>query len=322
MIKTGIIGGAGYTGGELLRLLIHHPGAEVVFVHSNSQKGKAVASVHKDLKGDINLNFEQSQPPPDLDVLFLCMGHGKSKEFLSSYKVPDGIKVIDLSHDFRLSSAGNTFIYGLPELNREKIKSATKVANPGCFATAIQLALLPLADEQLIQNEVHVHAVTGSTGAGAGLLATTHFSWRQNNLSVYKAFEHQHLAEIRESLVQAGNEGLPFINFIPVRGDFTKGIFCTAYTEVDLGLEELTKIYQQYYLNHPFTVVSAEAISLKEVVNTNKCYLHLQQHQNKLLITSIIDNLVKGASGQAVQNMNIMFDFPEDQGLRLKASGF
>jgi N-acetyl-gamma-glutamyl-phosphate reductase len=322
MIKTGIIGGAGYTGGELMRLLIHHPGAEVVFVHSNSQKGKSVASVHKDLKGDIDLCFVQSQPTEDLDVLFLCMGHGKSKEFLNNYEVPERIKIIDLSHDFRLGSEGNTFIYGLPELNRAKIKSAAKVANPGCFATAIQLALLPLAAAQLIQNEVHVHAVTGSTGAGAGLQSTTHFSWRQNNLSVYKAFEHQHLAEIRESLLQAGNDGLPFINFIPVRGDFTKGIFCTAYTEVNLSLEELTKIYQQYYLQHPFTIVSMEAISLKEVVNTNKCYLHLQQHHNKLLVTSIIDNLVKGASGQAVQNMNIMFDLPENQGLGLKASGF
>ena len=322
MIEVGIIGGAGYTGGELMRLLVNHPDIQLVFVHSNSQKGQLVSDVHKDLKGDIDLQFEQSKPPSNLDVLFLCMGHGKSREFLQSQTVSEHTRVIDLSHDFRLSGTDNPFVYGLPELNRDKIKSATKVANPGCFATAIQLALLPLAANSMIGKEVHVHAITGSTGAGAGLLSTTHFSWRQNNLSVYKAFEHQHLGEIRQSLSQAGNTDLPFINFIPVRGDFTKGIFCTAYTEVGVGLNELVGMFQEYYSNHPFTVVSTETISLKEVVNTNKCYLHLQYHHGKLLITSIIDNLIKGASGQAVQNLNIMFGLPEDRGLRLKATGF
>ena len=322
MIKAGIIGGAGFTGGELMRLLVNHPQAEIAFVHSNSQKGRPVDSVHKDLKGEIALSFEQDDPPHTLDVLFLCMGHGKSREYLQQAELSERIKVIDLSHDFRLKNPENPFLYGLPELNRDQIKQATKVANPGCFATAIQLALLPLAAHELIDHEVHVNAVTGSTGAGAGLLPTTHFSWRQNNLSVYKAFNHQHLAEIRQSLQAAGNPELPFINFIPVRGDFTKGIFCTAYTEVAQDPHQLQEIYQHYYAEHPFTVVSKEVISLKEVINTNKCFLHLQYFEGKLLITSVIDNLIKGASGQAVQNMNLMFGLPEDSGLRLKASGF
>jgi N-acetyl-gamma-glutamyl-phosphate reductase len=319
MIKAGIIGGAGFTGGELLRLLVNHPEVEVAFVHSNSQQGKAVTSIHKDLKGEIALNFEKKTPPP-LDLLFLCLGHGKTREYLDQHPVQGSTKVIDLSQDFRISGSGNNFIYGLPELNREQIKTATKVANPGCFATAIQLALLPLAANNLITNEMHVNAVTGATGAGASLLPTTHFSWRQNNLSVYKAFEHQHLAEIRQSLEQA--EPLPEINFIPVRGDFTKGIFCTVYTEVDGSLDQFQEIYIEYYKDHPFTIVSEDPISLKEVINTNKCYLHLQYYQGKLLVNSIIDNLIKGASGQAIQNMNLMFGLPENTGLKLKATGF
>ncbi|GJM27650.1 MAG: N-acetyl-gamma-glutamyl-phosphate reductase [Cyclobacteriaceae bacterium] len=322
MIKVGIIGGAGYTGGELLRLLVNHPAAQIDFVHSNSQKGLPVTSVHKDLKGDIDLSFTQEKIPESIDVLFLCMGHGKSKDYLSSHRLPMKAKVIDLSHDFRLVQTGNPFVYGLPELNREEIKKAEKTANPGCFATTIQLALLPLAHHQLINEEIHVHAITGSTGAGARLLSTTQFSWRQNNLSVYKAFEHQHLAEIRQSLEQASKEELPGINFIPVRGDFTKGVFCTAYTRVDESLEQLQKLYGEFYHEHPFTVLSTTEISLKEVINTNKCFLYLQYHDGKLLITSILDNLIKGASGQAVQNMNLMFGLAEDTGLRLKASGF
>ncbi len=321
MIKVGIIGGAGFTGGELLRLLVNHPEAEVAFVHSNSQKGKPVASVHKDLKGEIDLEFEQKEPPP-LDLLFLCLGHGKTREYLKQQPVQSNTRIIDLSDDFRISYPGNPFVYGLPELNRDRLKTADKVANPGCFATAIQLALLPLAANSLMSHEIHVHAVTGATGAGAGLLSTTHFSWRQNNLSVYKAFEHQHLAEIRQSLEQAGGSPFPEINFIPVRGDFTKGIFCTAYTAVDGSLNQFQKIYGEYYQDHLFTVVSEEPISLKEVINTNKCYLHLQYHRGKLLVTSIIDNLIKGASGQAVQNMNLMFRLPESTGLKLKATGF
>ncbi len=321
MIKVGIIGGAGFTGGELLRLLVNHPEVEVAFVHSNSQQGKPVAVVHKDLKGEIDLYFEQKAPPP-LDLLFLCMGHGKSEKYLEQQPLEATTRIIDLSHDFRMSKAGNPFVYGLPELNRDQIKTAKRIANPGCFATAIQLALLPLAANQLIVNDIHVNAVTGATGAGAGLLPTTHFSWRQNNLSIYKAFEHQHLAEIRQSLKQAGNSQLPEINFIPVRGDFTKGIFCTAYTEVSGNLDEFQKIYEQYYMDHPFTLISEEPVSLKEVINTNKCYLHLQYHHGKLLVTSIIDNLIKGASGQAIQNMNLMFQLPERTGLKLKATGF
>lgn len=322
MIKAGIIGGAGFTGGELMRLLTNHPQTEITFVHSNSQKHKSVASIHKDLLGTLDLNFEQGDPPQSIDVLFLCMGHGKSKEYLNQLPLKKNTRVIDLSHDFRLSGPGNQFLYGLPELQRDQIKVSDKVANPGCFATAIQLALLPLADNNLITNEVHIHAVTGATGAGAALLPTTHFSWRQNNLSVYKAFEHQHLAEIRQSLAQAGNAQLPFLNFIPVRGDFTKGIFCTAYTKVDKDQDALRNLYHKFYESHPFTLVSDNPISLKEVVNTNKCFLHLQFHNGKILITSVIDNLIKGASGQAVQNMNLMFGLPEDTGLRLKASGF
>jgi len=321
MIKVGIIGGAGFTGGELLRLLVNHPEVEVVFVHSNSQQGKPVAVVHKDLKGEIDLSFEQKAPPP-LDLLFLCMGHGKSEKYLEKQPLEGTTRIIDLSHDFRMSKADNPFVYGLPELNQKQIRTADKIANPGCFATAIQLALLPLAANQLLVNDVHVNAVTGATGAGAGLLPTTHFSWRQNNLSIYKAFEHQHLAEIRQSLKQAGNSPLPEINFIPVRGDFTKGIFCTAYTEVSGNLDKFQQIYEQYYMDHPFTLVSEEPVSLKEVINTNKCYLHLQYHQGKLLVTSIIDNLIKGASGQAIQNMNLMFQLPERTGLKLKATGF
>ncbi len=322
MIDVGIIGGAGFTGGELMRLLVNHPEVNISFVRSNSQRGKRIVEVHKDLKGDIELDFEYSDPPESLDLIFLCMGHGKSKQFLEESSVSAQTRIIDLSHDFRLTGPDHNFVYGLPELSRQSVSGADKVANPGCFATAIQLALLPLAAQDLLHQEVHVNAITGSTGAGAGLLPTTHFSWRQNNLSVYKAFEHQHLAEIRQSLSAAGSSHLPFINFIPIRGDFTRGIFCTAYTEVDLNFNQIQELYAQYYLEHPFTLVSKDSISLKEVINTNKCFLHLQYYQGKLLVTSIIDNLIKGASGQATQNMNLMFGLPEDLGLKLKATAF
>jgi len=321
MIKAGIIGSAGFTGGELLRLLVNHPEVAVVFAHSNSQQGKLVSSVHKDLQGEIELVFKKETPPP-VDVLFLCLGHGNTKEYLRNTPVPESTKLIDLSHDFRIFNETNPFIYGLPELNREKIRIADKVANPGCFATAIQLALLPLAANGFLKNDVHVNAVTGATGAGASLLPTTHFSWRQNNLSVYKAFEHQHLVEIHQSLKQADGSSSPRINFIPIRGDFTKGIFCTAYSKVDGSLNQFLGMYKDYYSDHPFTIVSEESISLKDIINTNKCYLHLQFYEGQLLITSIIDNLIKGASGQAIQNMNLMSGLPERTGLQLKAIGF
>jgi N-acetyl-gamma-glutamyl-phosphate reductase len=316
MIKAGIIGGAGFTGGELMRLLVNHPEVEVVFAHSNSQHGKMVSSVHKDLQGDIELEFKK-EAPPQLDVLFLCLGHGNTKEYLRTSPTPESTKIIDLSHDFRINNETNPFIYGLPELNRDKIRTAGKVANPGCFATAIQLALLPLAANGFLKNEVHVNAVTGATGAGASLLPTTHFSWRQNNLSVYKAFEHQHLAEIHQSLQQADGSSSPNISFIPIRGDFAKGIFCTAYSKIDGSFIQFLEMYKDYYADHPFTIVSEESISLKDIINTNKCYLHLQYYEGKLLITSIIDNLIKGASGQAIQNMNLMSDLPERTGLNL-----
>ena len=321
MIKAGIIGGAGYTGGELLRLLLPHPEAKITGVHSTSQSGKLVSSVHKDLVGDTDLIFQDHVP--EADVLFLCLGHQRSREFIEENQLPEGVKVIDLSQDFRLHAADNPFIYGLPELQKSQIKKGPRVANPGCFATAIQLALLPLAQHNLWQNPVHIHAVTGSTGAGLTPLATTHFSWRQNNLSVYKPFQHQHLHEIRQSLSQAGNGGsLPELNFIPIRGNFTKGIFCTAYLEIEGDQEEFRQLYEKYYEEHPFTLISPHQVSLKEVINTNKCLLHLEYLDGKLLITSVLDNLVKGASGQAVQNMNLMFGLQESSGLLLKASGF
>ncbi|MDO7742345.1 MAG: N-acetyl-gamma-glutamyl-phosphate reductase, partial [Pedobacter sp.] len=259
----------------------------------------------------------------DIDVLFLCVGHGDAKKFLDANPVPAGIKIIDLSQDFRLAAnAAEKWIYGLPELNRERIKTADYIANPGCFATCIQLALLPLAAKGLIQNEVHINATTGSTGAGQSLSATTHFSWRNNNLSVYKAFDHQHLNEIGESLLQLDPEFDTVLNFIPQRGDFTRGILAAAYVESDLSAEEAENLYNDFYAEHPFTQVSKKEINLKQVVNTNKAFVHVEKHGNKLLIISIIDNLLKGASGQAVQNMNLMFGLDEQQGLRLKATAF
>ncbi|GGE55123.1 N-acetyl-gamma-glutamyl-phosphate reductase [Pedobacter psychrotolerans] len=332
-IKAGIIGGAGYTGGEMLRILINHPDVEIAFVNSTSNAGNLISDVHTDLIGDTDLKFV-SDIPQDIDVLFLCVGHGDAQKFLIANPINDNIKIIDLSQDFRLkanslpSGDGKAFIYGLPELNREAIKSAKNIANPGCFATCIQLGLLPLAAKGLIKSEVHINATTGSTGAGQGLNATSHFSWRNNNLSIYKAFEHQHLNEIGESLLQAtkasssggGLEGA--LNFIPQRGAFTRGILASMYLESDLTLEEAQTIYEEYYSNHPFTYVSRKNIDLKQVVNTNKALVHVEKHGNKLFIISIIDNLLKGASGQAVQNMNLMFGLEETAGLKLKAAYF
>lgn len=325
MIKAGIIGGAGYTGGEMLRILINHPQVELVFVNSSSNAGNLVSDVHTDLVGDTDLRFTD-EIAQDIDVLFLCVGHGDARKFLEQTNINEKIKVIDLSQDFRLkhnSSIQNRyFVYGLPELNRAAIRSAQNIANPGCFATCIELGLLPLAKAGLLQAEVHINATTGSTGAGQSLSKTSHFSWRNNNLSAYKAFEHQHLNEIGESLNQLQGELNHALNFIPQRGDFTRGILAAMYIYSNLTEEEAYNLYEAYYAGHPFTHVSRKNIDLKQVVNTNKCLVHIEKHGNKLLVISIIDNLLKGASGQAVQNMNLLFGLEETAGLRLKAVGF
>ncbi len=319
MIKTGIIGGAGYTAGEMLRILLNHPQVEISFVHSKSNAGNSIASVHQDLLGETDLKFS-SAFRNEIDVLFLCLGHGQSKVFLEENPFSDSVKIIDLSQDYRLGNSG--FVYGLPELNKTDIQKADKIANPGCFATAIQLALLPLAKKHLLREDVHINAVTGSTGAGQSLSATSHFSWRNNNVSIYKTFTHQHLKEIRQSLQQLQEAFTQELYFIPVRGNFTRGILATAYTRCNLPMDEAKAMYQNFYQDHPFTIISDENPALKQVVNTNKCILHLQKHENMLLVVSIIDNLVKGASGQAVQNMNLMFGLEEAEGLKLKPVGF
>ncbi|MCJ0741874.1 N-acetyl-gamma-glutamyl-phosphate reductase [Pedobacter montanisoli] len=325
MIKAGIIGGAGYTGGEMLRILINHPQVELVFINSSSNAGNLVSDVHTDLVGDTDLKFTD-EIVQDIDVLFLCVGHGDARKFLEANPIDEQIKIIDLSQDFRLSRNSSIenrqFIYGLPELNREAIKSAQNIANPGCFATCIELGLLPLAKAGLLQSEVHINATTGSTGAGQSLSKTSHFSWRNNNLSAYKAFEHQHLNEISESLKQLQGELNYALNFIPQRGDFARGILAAMYIDSNLTEEEAYHLYETYYANHAFTHVSRKNIDLKQVVNTNKCLVHIEKHGNKLLIISIIDNLLKGASGQAVQNMNLLFGLEETAGLKLKAVGF
>jgi len=314
--RVGIIGGAGYTGGELLRILVHHPMVEIAFVHSNSQAGKPVYSTHSDLLGSTNLLFTDQLE--SADILFLCSGHGESSKFLAQHSFDSTTKIIDLSTDFRDQSNG--FVYGLPEWQKDAIKQATKIANPGCFATSIELALLPLAVNNLIQGDVHVSAITGSTGAGQSLSSTSHFSWRNNNVSIYKAFTHQHLTEIGMVLDQKAY--LPKIHFIPYRGNFSRGIMANVYTQFTGTEKESIALYNDFYKDSPFVFVSEDAIDLKQVVNTNKCFLHLAVHDGQLLITSIIDNLIKGASGQAVQNMNILMGWPEDSGLQLKAIGF
>ncbi|MEJ5994011.1 N-acetyl-gamma-glutamyl-phosphate reductase [Pedobacter sp. Du54] len=331
-IKVGIIGGAGYTGGEMLRILINHPNVEIAFVNSTSNAGNLISDVHTDLIGETDLKFTANLQQ-EIDALFLCVGHGDAKKFLTANPINNSIKIIDLSQDFRLTANSQLetqdlglktrdFTYGLPELNREAIKSASNIANPGCFATCIQLGLLPLAAKGLLKTEVHINATTGSTGAGQSLSTTSHFSWRNNNLSVYKAFEHQHLNEIGESLKQLDASFNQELSFIPQRGDFARGILAAIYTESDLTLEEAQALYEAYYATHPFTHVSKKNIDLKQVVNTNKALIHLEKHGNKLFIVSIIDNLLKGASGQAVQNMNLMFGLEERQGLNLKAIAF
>lgn len=324
-INIGIVGAAGYTGGELLRILVNHPKATIAFAHSKSQAGKPVHATHTDLLGDTELVFSGDDiqlllNQQGLNAIFLCSGHGESKKFLDEYQLPETVKVIDLSTDFRNESNG--FVYGLPELQREQIKGATKIANPGCFATSIELAVLPLANAGLIKDDIHVSAVTGSTGAGQALSATTHFTWRNNNMSIYKAFTHQHLTEIKMTFgkLQAGFDKP--VNFVPYRGDYTRGIIANVYTRYEGTLEEAKALYKNFYASHPFTHVSDTPIDLKQIVNTNKCFVHLEVHDGQLLITSIIDNLTKGASGQAVQNMNLLFGLPEDAGLRLKAPAF
>ena len=322
-IRAGIVGGAGYTGGEMIRLLINHPNAEIEFVHSRSNAGEAIPKVHGDLLGDTDLIFS-SQINDEIDVLFLCAGHGEAVEFFKEHTINEQIAVIDLSQDFRLSreskSGNREFVYGLPEYNRDAIKHARNIANPGCFATAIQLSILPLAKIRILQ-EVHTTGITGSTGAGQKLQATSHFSWRENNIEAYKSLAHQHMKEIMQTIgaLQPGHKPL---NFIPWRGDFTRGIYVSSYTGCDLTLDEAYELYASYYAGHPFTRVSREMVNMKQVVNTNKCLIHLEKTEGKLVIHAAIDNLLKGASGQAVQNMNIMFGLPEDAGLKLKATSF
>ena len=324
MKTAGIIGGSGYTGGELLRLVINHPGLTLDFVYSTTRPGFPLSETHPDLLGSTSIDFTD-QVNLEVSVVFLCLGHGNSYKFLEQNKFSEQTLIIDLSNDFRLSAhsefMGKTFIYGLPERNKEAIEQATAIANPGCFATVIQLALLPLATAKKLTNSIHVNATTGSTGAGVGLSATAHFSWRNNNMSWYKPFTHQHLGEIGESINELQGSATQMY-FLPQRGDFTRGIFTTAYTAFDGSMEEAVALYTDYYANDPFTHVSKQEIALKQVINSNNCFLHLHLHEGTLLITSVIDNLIKGASGQAIQNMNLIYGWEEGLGLNLKASTF
>lgn len=324
MKKIGIIGGAGYTAGELIRLLIHHPEVEIDFIYSTSNAGNAVGVVHQDL-AYVDLAFT-SEVNTKVDVVFLCLGHGNSGKFLEQYRFSSSTKIIDLSNEFRLKSdvtfKDRTFVYGLPEINKEEIENAQNIANPGCFATAIQLAILPLASASLLNQDVHINAVTGATGAGVKPSATTHFGWRDNNFSHYKAFNHQHLGEIGESVVQLQEGFDSELHFIPQRGNFSRGIFATAYTNFEGTIEEAYALYEVFYEDSAFAKAVKAPLHLKQVVNTNYCFIHLEKHGNKLLITSVIDNLLKGASGQAVENMNLMFGWAQDTGLQLKASYF
>ena len=321
MIRVGILGAAGYTGGELIRLLLNHPEAEIVFANSESNAGNPVTEVHEGLYGETDLKFTDQMPFEDVDVLFFCFGHGKSEQFLKEHTIPESVKIIDLAQDFRIKG-DHDYVYGLPEINRAEIQQAQHVANPGCFATAIQLGLLPAAKMGLLKYDVSVNAITGSTGAGQKPGATTHFSWRQNNLSIYKPFTHQHLAEIRQSLEQVQGWLEVDIDFIPYRGDFARGIFATEVVRTKADIGKITETYRDFYRDAAFTHYVDKPIDLKQVVNTNKCLVHVEKYDNKLLITSCIDNLLKGAVGQAVQNMNLMFGIDETAGLRLKASAF
>ena len=332
MIKIGILGAAGYTGGEFIRLLIHHPEAQIVFANSESNAGNYVADIHEGLYGDTDMKFTADMPFDDVDVIFFCFGHGKSEAFIREHHIPQHVRIIDLAQDFRIAGndsnagfmtpANHDFVYGLPEINRELIANARHVANPGCFATCIQLGLLPAAKLGLINDDVAVNAITGSTGAGQKPGATTHFSWRNNNMSIYKAFTHQHVPEIRQSLRQVQGYLDAAIDFIPYRGDFARGIFATEVVRTDKPIEEIVEGYKEFYKDAAFTHYVDKSIDMKQVVNTNKALVHCDKFGNKLLITSCIDNLLKGAVGQAVQNMNIMFGIDEKSGLNLKPSAF
>ena len=324
MIKIGIIGGAGYTAGELIRLLLNHPDAEIVFINSVSHAGVPVSDVHEGLFGETELCFTSELPLGNIDLLFFCTGHGDTKKFIDQHReeIPEDLKIIDLSMDYGLMSPDHDFVYGLPELNRREICAARHVANPGCFATCIQLGLLPLAKHLMITSDLHTNAITGSTGAGVKPQETTHFSWRDNNISIYTPFVHQHLPEIYQSLHQLQNSFNSKIWFIPMRGDFPRGIFATSYIDCKIELDELKRIYEEYYSDHSFTFVTDRTPDLKQVVNTNKCLVNLQKIEDKLLITTVVDNLLKGASGQAVHNMNLMFGLEETVGLHRKPSAF
>lgn len=322
MIRVGIIGGAGYTAGELLRLLIAHPDVEICFVNSSSNAGNKITDVHSGLLGDTDLVFTDELPLESIDLLFFCTAHGDTRKFIDSHQLPDELKVIDLSMDYRIKSNEHDFIYGLPELNRRHTCKSRYVANPGCFATCIELGLLPLAKEHLLNGDISVNAITGSTGAGVKPSATTHFSWRNNNISIYKPFEHQHIPEIMQSIKQLQPDFDGSIDFIPYRGDFPRGIFATLVLKCNEELDTLYRIYESYYERDSFTHVIPTPIDLKQVINTNKCLIHLEKHGDKLLITSVIDNLLKGASGQAVHNMNLLFGLAETVGLMLKPSAF
>lgn len=323
-IKAGIAGGAGYTGGEMIRLLINHPNVEIAFVYSTSNAGNPVSKIHADLVGETDLVFTNTLQN-DIDVLYLCVGHGDAKKFLAENTIAENIKLIDLSQDFRLAAnaenGNRQFVYGLPELNKKDIKTANNIANPGCFATAIQLGLLPLAKAGVL-GDVYTTGITGSTGAGQGLSTTSHFSWRANNVQAYKSLQHQHINEIHQSLQQLqGNDGM-HVNFVPWRGDFTRGIYISSIIDCGLPLEEIKQLYKTFYANQPFTHVSDTMIDLKQVVNTNKCLIHIEKQGSKIVVHSAIDNLLKGACGQAVQNMNLLFDIEETAGLKLKANYF
>ena len=322
MIKAGIIGGAGYTAGELLRLLIHHPEVEITFVNSTSNAGNPIVDVHEGLIGETDIVFTDQLPLDQIDVLFFCTAHGDTKKFMESHTLPESLKVVDLSMDYRIETNEHDFVYGLPELNKERIKAARHIANPGCFATCIQLALLPLAKNQLIHESVMVNAITGSTGAGVKPGATSHFSWRNNNLSIYKPFSHQHVPEIKQSLHQLQGSFNSDIDFIPYRGDFARGIFATLVLHCKANADALYQMYQEFYADAPFVHLTEKNLDLKQVINTNKCLIHIEKHEDKLLIISCIDNLLKGASGQAVQNMNLLFGLDEKTGLNLKPSAF
>lgn len=322
MVRIGILGGAGYTAGELLRLLVNHEQAEIVFVNSESNASNLLTDVHEGLYGDTNMRFTSEMPFDDVDVLFFCFGHGKSEAFIAEHDIPAHVKIIDLAQDFRIARPGNDYVYGLPEINRKEIANASHVANPGCFATCIQLGLLPAARMGLITRDVAVNAITGSTGAGQKPTATTHFSWRADNMSIYKPFTHQHLHEIRQSITQVQGHLEASIDFIPYRGNFTRGIFATEVIHTEAELSDIISAYKAFYDGEPFTHYIDAPIDMKQVVNTNKALVHCEKYDDKLLITSTIDNLLKGAVGQAVQNMNIMFGFDETTGLKLKPSAF